>query len=131
MLYEVITGVIIISGLNQLETAVHCIRLGAYDYFVKTTEEDRLIEGIRRAIRLQEIRLENQEMRRRFLTDTLERPEVFAPIITQDKGMRSVFQYLEAVALSNQPVLISGESGVGKEHRITSYNVCYTKLLRV
>ncbi len=108
-------GVIIISGLNQLETAVKCIRLGAYDYFVKTTEEERLIEGVRRAIRLQEIRLENQEMRKRFLTDTLERPDVFASIITQNKGMRSVFQYLESVSVSNQPVLISGESGVGKE----------------
>ncbi|MCT7655578.1 response regulator [Oceanimonas sp. NS1] len=59
-------AVIIISGLNQLETAVNCIRLGAYDYFVKTTEEDRLIGGIRRAIASQEMRLENQEMRRRF-----------------------------------------------------------------
>jgi DNA-binding NtrC family response regulator len=108
-------GVIIISGLNQLETAVSCIRLGAYDYFVKTTEEDRLIEGIRRAIRMQEMRLENQEMRRRFLSDTLERPAVFADIITRDKGMRSVFQYLEAVAASSQPVLITGESGTGKE----------------
>ncbi|MCG7587543.1 response regulator, partial [Photobacterium sp. OFAV2-7] len=91
-------GVIIISGLNQLETAVNCIRLGAYDYFVKTTEEDRLIEGIKRAILMQEMRLENQEMRRRFLTDTLERPEAFSSIITEDKGMRSVFQYLESVA---------------------------------
>ncbi|MDI3324233.1 sigma-54 dependent transcriptional regulator [Pontibacterium granulatum] len=108
-------GVIIISGLNQLETAVNCIRLGAYDYFVKTTEEDRLIEGIRRAVRMQEMRLENQEMRRRFLTDTLEHPEVFSAIVTQDKGMRSVFQYLESVAASNQPVLVTGESGVGKE----------------
>lgn len=108
-------GVIIISGLNQLETAVDCIRLGAYDYFVKTTEEDRLIEGIRRAIRMQEMRQENQEMRRRFLTDILERPEVFSDIITQDKGMRSVFQYLESVSASSQSVLISGESGVGKE----------------
>ncbi|MCP8686627.1 sigma-54-dependent transcriptional regulator [Marinobacterium sedimentorum] len=108
-------GVIIISGLNQLETAVNCIRLGAYDYFVKTSEEDRLIEGIRRAIRMQEMRLENQEMRRRFLSDTLERPEVFADIVTRDKGMRSVFQYLEAVAGSSQPVLITGESGTGKE----------------
>tara|TARA_R110001583_G_scaffold103193_1_gene250347 strand:+ start:300 stop:1706 length:1407 start_codon:yes stop_codon:yes gene_type:complete len=108
-------GVIIISGLNQLETAVNCIRLGAYDYFVKTSEEDRLIEGIRRAVRMQELRLENQEMRKRFLTDTLERPEVFSGIITQDKGMRSVFQYLESVSTSAQPVLINGESGVGKE----------------
>lgn len=108
-------GVIVLSGLNQLETAVHCIRLGAYDYFVKTTEEDRLIEGIRRAVRMQEMRQENQELRRRFLSDTLEHPEVFDSIITQDKAMRSVFQYLESIAASNQPVLISGESGVGKE----------------
>ncbi|MCW8330975.1 sigma-54 dependent transcriptional regulator [Photobacterium sp. SDRW27] len=108
-------GVIIISGLNQLETAVHCIRLGAYDYFVKTTEEDRLIEGIKRAILMQEMRLENQELRRRFLTDTLEHPEAFSQIITEDKGMRSVFQYLESVAPSSQPVMICGESGVGKE----------------
>nr|WP_320137074.1 sigma-54 dependent transcriptional regulator [uncultured Amphritea sp.] len=108
-------GVIIISGLNQLETAVKCIRLGAFDYFVKTTEEGRLIEGVRRAIQLQEMRQESQAMRQRFLTDTLERPEVFANIITQDKGMRSVFQYLESISTSSQPVLISGESGVGKE----------------
>ncbi|MBL1376989.1 sigma-54-dependent transcriptional regulator [Zobellella iuensis] len=108
-------GAIIISGLNQLETAVNCIRLGAYDYFVKTMEEDRLIGGIRRAIQTQEMRQENQEMRRRFLTDTLEKPEVFADIVTQDKSMRSVFQYLEAIAASRQPVLICGESGVGKE----------------
>ncbi|MGF1757003.1 sigma-54 dependent transcriptional regulator [Photobacterium sagamiensis] len=108
-------GVIIISGLNQLETAVNCIRLGAFDYFVKTTEEDRLIEGIKRAIQMQEMRLENQELRRRFLTDTLEHPEAFSKIITEDKGMRSVFQYLESVAPSNQPVMICGESGVGKE----------------
>ncbi len=107
--------VIIISGLNQLETAVSCIRLGAYDYVVKTTEEDRLIGSIKRAIRAQEMRLENQEMRRRLLTDTLEQPEVFHDIITQDKSMRSIFQYLEAISASRQPVLISGESGVGKE----------------
>ena len=107
--------VIIISGMNLLETAVNCIRLGAYDYFVKTTEEDRLFEGVRRAIRMQEIQLENQEMRKRFLTDTLEQPKVFSNIITEDKGMRSVFQYLESVSVSSQSVLISGESGVGKE----------------
>lgn len=108
-------AVIIVSGMNQLETVVNCIRLGAYDYFVKTSEEERLISGISRAIANQEIRLENQEMRKRFLNDTLERPEVFANIITQDKGMRSVFQYLEAISASSQPVLICGESGVGKE----------------
>ncbi|MCE8024101.1 sigma-54-dependent transcriptional regulator [Billgrantia aerodenitrificans] len=108
-------GVIVISGLNQVETAVNCIKLGAFDYFVKTDEESRLIEGIRRAIRLQELSQENQALRRRVLCDTLERPEAFAHIVTADKAMRAVFQYLESVALTRQPILITGESGVGKE----------------
>ncbi|MCE9662076.1 sigma-54 dependent transcriptional regulator [Halomonas sp. M5N1S17] len=108
-------GVIVISGLNQVETAVNCIKLGAFDYFVKTDEESRLIEGIRRAIRLQELSQENQALRRRVLCDTLEHPEAFAHIVTADRAMRSVFQYLESVALTRQPILITGESGVGKE----------------
>ncbi|MFQ3788731.1 sigma-54-dependent transcriptional regulator [Halomonas sp. A29] len=108
-------GVIVVSGLNQVETAVNCIKLGAFDYFVKTDEESRMVEGIRRAIRLQELRQENQALRNRFLNDTLENPEAFAHIVTADKGMRSVFQYLESVARTQQPILITGESGVGKE----------------
>ncbi|MGJ8646682.1 MAG: sigma-54-dependent transcriptional regulator [Marinomonas colpomeniae] len=108
-------SVIILSGLNQLETAVNCIRLGAYDYFVKTTEEGRLIEGVSRAVRMKEMHIENQNMRQKFLSGTLEQPEVFSKIITQDQAMDSVFQYLESVSISSQPLLIGGESGVGKE----------------
>lgn len=108
-------GVIVISGLNQVETAVNCIKMGAFDYFVKTDEQDRLIEGIKRAIQLQELRQENQALRRHVLNDTLDHPEVFAPIVTGDKGMRSVFKYLESVAVSREPILVCGESGTGKE----------------
>ncbi|MGH1541586.1 MAG: sigma-54-dependent transcriptional regulator [Arenicella sp.] len=107
--------VIVVSGLNQLETAVKCIRLGAEDYFIKTTEKDRLIEGVMRAVRLLEMRIEHQEMRHRFLTDTLENPDIFAHIVTQDKSMRSIFQYLESISTSLQPILVCGESGTGKE----------------
>ena len=113
-------GVIIISGMNQIEVAVNCIRFGAYDYFVKTTEESRLLEGIERAIDRLEIRRENEAMRKRFLTDTLENPEFFSPIITANKKMRSIFQYLESVSASRQPVMITGESGVGKEQIATA-----------
>lgn len=107
--------VIIISGMNQLETAVNCMRAGAFDFHVKTAEELRIINGVRRAVHQQELRLENREMRRRFLHDRLEHPEAFGCLVTADKGMRSIFQYIEAIAASSQPVLISGESGVGKE----------------
>jgi len=107
--------VIIVSGLNQLETAVNCMRSGAFDYYVKTSEEQRIIKGVLRAVREQELRRENQELRSRFLYDRLEHPEAFSAIVTGDKSMRSIFQYLEAVAASSQPILVTGESGVGKE----------------
>ncbi len=108
-------AVIIISGLNQIESAVKCLQQGAFDYFVKTSEEGRLIEGIKRAIRMQEMRRENLALGQRILNNSLESPHVFEPIISRSHKMRAVFQYLESVAPSNQPLLICGESGTGKE----------------
>lgn len=109
------TAVIIISGLNQVDTAVQAMRLGAFDYFVKVSEEERLIKGIQRAIRMVEMQRENREITSRFFDDTLEHPEAFTEIITQNKAMMSNFKYIEAVAKNNQPIIITGESGVGKE----------------
>jgi DNA-binding NtrC family response regulator len=108
-------AVIIVSGLNQLETAVNCMRAGAFDYYVKTSEEQRIVKGVLRAVREQELQGENLEMRRRILDDRLEHPDAFGAIVTLDKRMRAIFLYIEAVALSSQPILVTGESGVGKE----------------
>lgn len=108
-------AVIIISGLNQVESAVACLQQGAFDYFVKTTEEGRLVEGIKRAIRMQELQRENHALGQRMLHNHLAHPEVFESIISRSQQMRSVFQYAESVAPSSQPLLISGESGTGKE----------------
>ena len=107
--------VIIISGLNQVETAVECMKRGAFDFFVKTVEQERLIQGVQRAIKMIDLQRENREFRTRVLDDRLAHPEAFAGIITQDPAMRSIFRYLEAIAGSSQPALITGESGVGKE----------------
>ena len=107
--------VIILSGMNQLETAVNCMRAGAFDYFVKTVDEERLVDGVLRAIRMVELEYENRAISRQFFRDKLDTPEVFSSIITDNAAMRACFQYLEAVAPSHQPILITGESGVGKE----------------
>ncbi len=106
--------VIVISGMNQIETAVKCVKTGAFNYFVKTAEEDRLITGIQHAIHVLELQKENQAMTRHLLSDTLEYPEAFKTVPSSNKVMRSIFHYVESVAKSNQPILITGESGVGK-----------------
>ena len=120
--------VIIISGMNQVETAVKCMKLGAFDYFVKTIEDDRLISGILRAVRMLELERENRAMKSHFFLDRLEHPEVFADIITADQTMYKIFRYIESVSGSTQALLIAGESGVGKEliaravHRLSARN---------
>lgn len=107
--------VIILSGMNQVETAVHCMHLGAFDYYVKTVEVKRLIHAIQRALAAQEMHDENIRLKSLLLEDSLEYPDAFVDICTRNKKMRAVFQYCEAVANSSEPILIYGESGVGKE----------------
>ncbi|MCP3888894.1 MAG: sigma-54-dependent Fis family transcriptional regulator [Desulfobulbaceae bacterium] len=108
-------AVIIVSGMNQVETAVSCMDAGAFYFFIKTVDEQRLVKGVRNAINILELQRESLEIKNRFLTDKLECPEIFAEIITQNTSMRSIFKYIEAIAKGSRPVLIVGESGVGKE----------------
>jgi len=109
------TAVIVVSGVNQLETAVGCMRAGAYDYYVKTDELSRIIGGVTRAVETVELRRVNSELRERFLGPGPRDMEAFSSIITRDKAMLSILSYLEAVAKSPRPILITGESGTGKE----------------
>jgi DNA-binding NtrC family response regulator len=109
------TPVIIITGLDMVETAVECMKAGAFEYFTKVSEEDRLINGVRRAIDFGLLQRENRAIKNHFLKDRLEHPEAFNHIITHSKSMRSLFLYIEAISVTDKPVLITGETGVGKE----------------
>jgi len=107
--------VIIVTGADDVDTAVKCMKQGAFDYIVKPVEKSRLISSVKRGIELRELHRENQLLKARVLSDQLSRPEAFADIVTDSPAMRSIFQYVEAVAPSPRPVLITGETGVGKE----------------
>jgi DNA-binding NtrC family response regulator len=109
------TAVIVVTGINQIETAVACMRLGAYDYCVKTDELSRIVSGVRRAIETVELRRVNSDLQKRFLARGPSDLASFSAIITRDKTMLSILSYLEAVAKSRQPILVTGESGTGKE----------------
>lgn len=107
--------VIVVTGRNEVEPAVNCMRLGAFDYMVKPVEKNRMISGVKRAVEIGELRREYNQLSRRMLSDKLEQPECFVSIITDHPKMHSLFHYMEAISQTSKPVLITGETGVGKE----------------
>lgn len=107
--------VLMLSGRNQIEIAVRCMKNGAFDYFLKTDEEDRIMSGIQRALEFLALRNENAHLRASLLSSKLRHGEAFAGIHTNDSCMHDIFRYIEAIAASPEPVLITGESGTGKE----------------
>ncbi|MBA3003088.1 MAG: sigma-54-dependent Fis family transcriptional regulator [Desulfurivibrio sp.] len=107
--------VIIVTGVNEVETAVHCIQQGAFDYVLKPVEIERLLPSIKRALEIRQLRRENSRLASSFFEKNLARPEVFSKIITGNETMKALFRYCEAIAEGRQPVLITGETGSGKE----------------
>ncbi len=107
--------VIIVTGANDVDTAVKCMKMDAFDYMVKPVERNRLVSGVKRAIELRDLRRETSKLKQQILTPQIKHPDAFSDIISNSTSMRSIFQYVEAVAGTNHPVLITGETGVGKE----------------
>jgi two-component system nitrogen regulation response regulator GlnG len=107
--------VIIITGTTEVETAVECMKMGVFDYLVKTIEESKLVATVSRAIELKELRRENISLRNHLFQQAVDHPEALEGIIFQDEKMKSVLMYVESIARSSQTVLVTGETGVGKE----------------
>ncbi|MBN1141806.1 MAG: sigma-54-dependent Fis family transcriptional regulator [Deltaproteobacteria bacterium] len=109
------TPVIMVSGVNDLETAVDCMRCGAFDYILKPAGKDQVAAALRRALEIGRLKKENYRLAESLLGTPLKHPEAFAAIVTADDTMRNLFRYCEAVAPGSEPFLITGETGVGKE----------------
>jgi two-component system, NtrC family, response regulator HydG len=114
---------IVMTSSDDIETAVSCIKAGAFDYLTKPMETGRLLSSVEKALRLSALSRENSSLREYLLSDRLENPSAFDAIITNSKKMRAIFQYIEVIAKSDQPVLITGETGVGKELMARSFSV--------
>ena len=110
------TPVIVVSATGDLELAVQCMQTGAIDYLAKPVENNRLASSLRRALETRSIQPEfSPKERDRFSEGVQHEWEGFADIVTQDPSMFEIFRYIEAIACSPQPVLITGETGTGKE----------------
>ena len=106
---------IMLSGLDQVETAVSCIKAGAWDYFVKTTDSATLVAAVQRALELVEARAENRRLRSALEERGPRNAEAFSGMVTADPAMLAAFRYMETVATTSLPVLVAGETGSGKE----------------
>jgi len=126
--------VIVITGLDQIEIAIRCIKSGAFDYMVKPVAEGRLITTVKRAVDFRELQHENILLKTRILSTKLDHPKAFENIITENKTMEAMFKYTEAIADSPMPVLITGETGVGKELLVDTIHLigtCKADLVKV
>jgi DNA-binding NtrC family response regulator len=102
--------VIILTGHGTIESAVQAMHDGAYDFLTKPVNLDRLSLLVKRALASRELAQQNRAMQ-----EELERRSGFASIIGRSAEMRQVFEIVRQVAPSRSSVLITGESGSGKE----------------
>lgn len=107
--------IIIITGRIDAETAVDCMKSGAFDYIVKPVEENRLIASVKKSLQYSDLHKENASLRQQLRQKNLNNPEAFESIITNSSKMMMVFNYIESIATTGQPVLLRGETGTGKE----------------
>lgn len=107
--------VIIITGINDTQHIVSCIKQGAFDYVTKTTDSNRMMTCIDKACQFNEITRQNQQLKRYLLGEELLAPEIFSEIRTINPHMQGIFKLIETMSISNNPVMITGETGVGKE----------------
>ena len=103
--------VIILSALADTEIARSAIRLGAFDYILKTEnfiEELKVV--VRNALESRWLREENTYLKREF-----KKVHGMGNLIGKSKNMQELFKMIEVVSATNSTVLITGESGTGKE----------------
>ena len=107
--------VIITTGDDSVTKAVELMRGGASDYLVKPIEENKLLSSVKRSAEILKLRRQSETLKQGILSRKLENPEAFERILTQSEKMLDLFRYVEIISPSSQPLLVTGETGVGKE----------------
>jgi DNA-binding NtrC family response regulator len=102
--------VIMITGLSQIETAVQAMKLGAFDYISKPFEPDELKLVVQRALERRRLLQENLNLKSEISSKYR-----FENIIGSSPPMQAVYRLVAQCAPTNSTVLLTGESGSGKE----------------
>ena len=106
----VTTPVIVLTASGGVEAVVRAMQAGAQDFFVKPVSAERLLVGVRNALQMTQLTAEVGRLKKHVSGRTS-----FADLVGDSRPMRMVKSLGERAAKSGIPVLITGESGVGKE----------------
>src|SRR5689334_19745300 len=101
---------IVVTGFGTVKDAVEAIKRGAWDFVSKPFQIDELLHVLDSAIKQRQLKSEDA-----YLRAQLEERYKFEDIIGKSRPMQKLFQLLETVAPTNSTILITGETGTGKE----------------
>jgi len=101
---------IMMSAYGSVDTAIACMKEGAYDYISKPFKPDEVVLTLRKAEERQRLRRENARLK-----DELSRRRPERELVYTSAAMAKVVEVVQQVAAATSPVLISGETGTGKE----------------
>jgi len=104
------TAVVMLTAFASTDSAVEAMKLGAYDYVTKPFKLDELQLTIAGALERKRLREENQTLRRQ-----LQRDRGLARFVGRSRPMLEVFETIRKIADSASNVMITGETGTGKE----------------
>src|SRR5256714_6836586 len=109
--------VIILTAHDSLNNAIESIKRGAYHFISKPYAPEELLSLIEKALEKQSLLRETEQLRQKTqqLEKRLEIAETRLAPVVKSKAMQEIQELIEAMAPSDANVLITGESGVGKE----------------
>ncbi|MFQ5737021.1 MAG: sigma-54-dependent transcriptional regulator [Thermodesulfobacteriota bacterium] len=102
--------VIMMSAYGTIDSAIECMKLGAYDYISKPFKADEIVLTVRKAEERERLKKENTRLKEQALANY-----DFKNIYTADRHMREILELVKKVSDYSTSVLVSGESGTGKE----------------
>jgi DNA-binding NtrC family response regulator len=107
--------VIMVTAISDVKIALKAIEQGAYEFITKPPDIDRLIITIKRALEKRLLSLERDALREIGVSSKIKWQKDFAGLVTESSLMYKVFELVEIFAPTNETILITGETGTGKD----------------
>ena len=105
--------IIMMSAYGSIDTALKCMERGAYDYISKPFKPGEVVLTLRKAEERQELRQENHELKKALSKQ--DKKFSITDIIHSSEHMEQILSLVKTAAKSDSSILISGETGTGKE----------------